>query len=162
MNPTITRGRAPVLMAVTAGLFSTSGLGVKLSTWQPLSILGGRSLLAIGVILLYLDRPRWRWTRIQVIGAVAYLLTQLTFILGIFQIGLSMVLYTLAVPHLRAVETSLILALEPILNPFWVFLVIGEIPGPFALLGGTLVLGAVTARAVVSARGGEADRGLDG
>jgi hypothetical protein len=44
------------------------------------------------------------------------------------------------------------LSMEPILNPLWVFLVMGEVPGRFALIGSTLVLGAVTARAIVSAR----------
>ncbi len=44
------------------------------------------------------------------------------------------------------------ITLEPILNPIWVFLVIGETPGKLALIGGMFVIGAVTARAVVSAR----------
>ena len=40
--------------------------------------------------------------------------------------------------------------LEPVLNPVWVFLVLGEIPGKLAFMGGMLVLVAVIARAVVS------------
>jgi drug/metabolite transporter (DMT)-like permease len=49
-------------------------------------------------------------------------------------------------------ESTIILTLEPILNPVWVFLVIGEAPGQLALLGSMLVVGAVIARAIVSAR----------
>jgi drug/metabolite transporter (DMT)-like permease len=72
--------------------------------------------------------------------------------LGIFQIGLSFVLYSIAIKQVQALEATLILTLEPILNPLWVFLVIGETPGKLALIGGMFVIGAVTARAVVSAR----------
>jgi drug/metabolite transporter (DMT)-like permease len=72
--------------------------------------------------------------------------------LGIFQMGLSFVLYSIAVKHVRALESNLILTLEPILNPVWVFLVLGEKPGPLALVGSALVIGAVTYRAIVSAR----------
>jgi len=67
--------------------------------------------------------------------------------LGIFQIGLAFVLYSMAIRVVRALETTLIVTLEPILNPLWVFLVIGEAPGPMALLGALLVVGGVTWRA---------------
>ncbi len=78
------------------------------------------------------------------LGIIAYL--------GIFQIGLSFVLYSIAIKQVQALESSLILTLEPILNPLWVFLVIGETPGKLALIGGMFVIGAVTVRALVSAR----------
>jgi drug/metabolite transporter (DMT)-like permease len=38
--------------------------------------------------------------------------------------------------------------IEPVLNPLWVFLLLGETPGPLALVGGTIILGAVMVRAV--------------
>jgi drug/metabolite transporter (DMT)-like permease len=76
--------------------------------------------------------------------------------LGMFQMGLALVFNSIAIPFVPALEATLILALEPVLNPVWVFLVIGERPGPMALLGAVLVIGAVVARAVLGARGGEA------
>ena len=36
--------------------------------------------------------------------------------------------------------------IEPVLNPLWVWLLVGEVPSGWALLGGTMVVGAVTAR----------------
>jgi len=72
--------------------------------------------------------------------------------LGIFQIGLSFVLYSMAVKHVKALEANLILTLEPILNPIWVFLVLTEKPGPLALVGSALVIGAVIYRSYISAR----------
>jgi drug/metabolite transporter (DMT)-like permease len=72
-------------------------------------------------------------------------------LLGVFQLGLSYTLYTTAVKHITALEAVLIPVVEPILNPVWVFLVIGEVPGRWAFLGGAIVLAAVTGRYVVSA-----------
>jgi drug/metabolite transporter (DMT)-like permease len=273
----LTRGRAIGLLIVTAVLWSTSGLLIKLSDWQPFSILAGRSVLAAGVFLLYLRGRRFRVTWLHVVGATAFLATQALYItsikmttaanaiflqytapiyvmvlgawllnepptradgasmllvmagmglffgdqlsfghrltsptmvgsllalisgvtmavmtialraqkdgdpaetlllayaagtllgapamaretwtwtntgiilfLGIVQIGLAFVLYSMAIKVVRALEATLIATLEPILNPIWVFLVIGEAPGPMALLGALLVIGGVTARA---------------
>jgi drug/metabolite transporter (DMT)-like permease len=36
--------------------------------------------------------------------------------------------------------------MEPVLNPLWVWLLVGEVPSGWALVGGTMVVGAVTAR----------------
>lgn len=72
--------------------------------------------------------------------------------LGVFQLGIPYLLYSRAIRGLNAVEAVLIQTLEPILNPLWVFWVIGETPGPWALMGGAVVLGAVTLRALAVAR----------
>ncbi len=72
--------------------------------------------------------------------------------LGIFQIGLAFILFTKGIRHIPALEANLIGTLEPILNPVWVFLFIGESMGRFALLGGLVVLVGVIVSAVASAR----------
>jgi len=72
-------------------------------------------------------------------------------LLGVFQLGLPYVLYTLAIRQVTALEAILIPVVEPILSPLWVFLAMGEAPGPWALLGGLIVLTSVTARCVLSA-----------
>ena len=72
--------------------------------------------------------------------------------LGIFQIGLSFLLYTIAIKYLMALESSIIIFLEPILNPVWVFLVLGELPGVLATIGALLVIGATSARAIIGSR----------
>lgn len=64
------------------------------------------------------------------------------------QIGVSYVLYTKAIKNVTALEGVLIPVIEPILNPVWVFLFVGEKPGKWSLIGGTVVLTAVTLRAV--------------
>lgn len=66
-------------------------------------------------------------------------------VLGLFQLGLSYVLYSLAIKRVKALQAVLIAAVEPILNPIWVFLATGERPGGLALLGGLIVMASVLA-----------------
>lgn len=291
------RRQAVIYLVLAAVLWSSSGLLIKVITWQPLSILAGRSIIAAVIYLIYLRHLRlrrnihFRWSPTLAVGAVAFLGTQALFItatkmttaanaiflqytapvyvvilsygwlgerperadwaamaviltgllfffgdrlsfegitgnvlailsgvamavmmvsmrrigrgasgirsrgsgpplktspayvtligyglgalvglpslvqesftpqnlgiiafLGLFQIGLAFILYAAAIQHVQALEATLILTLEPILNPIWVFLIIGEMPGPMALLGSALVVTAVAIRAVISAR----------
>ncbi len=76
----------------------------------------------------------------------------LLLVLGVVQLGLSYRFYAKAIKHVTALEAVIIPVIEPILNPLWVLLCFGERPGPLALIGGTLVLGAVTFRAVAAIR----------
>jgi drug/metabolite transporter (DMT)-like permease len=66
--------------------------------------------------------------------------------LGAFQIALAYVLVTSAIKHIPALEASVILLIEPVFNPIWAWVVQGEVPGAWALLGGALILGATTAK----------------
>jgi len=72
--------------------------------------------------------------------------------LGIFQIGVAFIFFTKGIKHIPALEANLIGTLEPILNPVWVFLFLGERMGKSALLGGLVVLVGVIVSAVGSAR----------
>ncbi len=73
-------------------------------------------------------------------------------LLGTVQLGMSYHLYARAIRHVTALEAVLIPVIEPILNPVWVLLLVGEKPAGLALVGGVVVLGAVTLRAVASIR----------
>lgn len=276
MNMSNLHRQSIFLLVMTALLWSSSGLCVKIINWHPLSILSARSMIATVVFIIYLRHFNLRWAGLQIAGAFGYVGTQLFFIsatklttaanaiflqytsplyivlfgywllgerpqaadwvsmlviftgmllffgdelsfnglygnllailsgmlmavmilcmrrqkagipgntillgnilgaliglpslfqesislssiaiisyLGIFQIGLSFVFYSIAIKHVKALESTLILTMEPILNPLWVFLAIGEAPSRLAMVGGVLVLGAVAARAVISAR----------
>ena len=72
-------------------------------------------------------------------------------LLGVVQLGLSYVLYSEAIKHVTALEAVLIPGIEPILNPIWVFLILGEVPGKWALVGGFIVFISVTARCLIAA-----------
>lgn len=73
-------------------------------------------------------------------------------LLGVVQLGVSYWLYARAIRHVTALEAVLIPVIEPILNPVWVLLFLGEKPSRWSLVGGAIVLSAVTLRAVVSVR----------
>jgi drug/metabolite transporter (DMT)-like permease len=73
-------------------------------------------------------------------------------LLGVFQLGLSYVLFTKGIRHVRALEASLISTIEPVLNPVWVALALGERPQFWAIVGGILVIVAATLRGVFTAR----------
>jgi drug/metabolite transporter (DMT)-like permease len=79
--------------------------------------------------------------------------------LGVIQIGLAFILFTWSIKHIPALEANLIGTLEPILNPVWVFLFLGERMGQSALLGGLVVLAGVIVSAVGSARTEQASPG---
>lgn len=71
-------------------------------------------------------------------------------LLGVFQLGLSYFFYTKAIRHVTALEAVLIPVIEPILNPVWVYVMMGETPSPWAILGSGIILGAVTWRALAA------------
>ena len=277
MRPPTPHTRAVIFLLLTALLWSSGGLFVKVIDWQPLSIFGGRGIIASLVFLLVLRGVRLRYSRMQLAGAAGYAAAQFLFILatkltaaanaiflqytapihvlllgywilgerplridwitmgaifaglllffgdalnleglygniaavlsgismavmmvcmraqkdgrpadivllgslfsaliglpsllqeswtlpdvgiilylGFFQTSLAFILYTRAIRQVRALESILILTLEPILNPLWVLLVVGEVPGPLAIAGGTIVIGAVVARALAGPAG---------
>jgi len=66
-------------------------------------------------------------------------------IMGSVQLGIGCLLATAASRHLRATELGLLALLEPILGPVWVWVLMGEDPGPATLVGGAIVFGAVIA-----------------
>jgi drug/metabolite transporter (DMT)-like permease len=74
------------------------------------------------------------------LGLLAYL--------GVFQLGLAYLLFSRGVTGTPAIEASLIVLIEPVLNPIWTFLVAGERMGPWAIAGGAVVLAATAWRTV--------------
>jgi len=270
------RSKAILFLLLSAILWSSGGLFIKMVSWNPVAIAGFRSLIAMMVIVAYVRHPRFTWTFPQIGGAIAYavtvtlfvIATKLTtaanaillqytapvyvaflgawvleerpqwfdwltigmvlggmalffidhlvpgsllgnilailsgvsfasfvlfmrkqrnespfetvilgnlltgliglpfmfgsmpdarswiglFFLGVIQLGLSYVLYSKAIKHVTALEAILVPGIEPILNPIWVFLILGERPGKWALIGGFIVLISVTLRSLIAIR----------
>lgn len=80
--------------------------------------------------------------------------TELLFVLllGVFQLGIPYVLYSLASKHCSPLSCALIGTLEPLLNPVWVFLFVGEIPGFYALIGAVIVILSISVWLVAQSR----------
>ncbi len=72
--------------------------------------------------------------------------------LGVIQIGLAYVLLTRALERLRALEISLLLLLEPVLNVLLAWWIHAEVPGPWAIGGGIAILVTTAAKSWVDAR----------
>ncbi len=72
--------------------------------------------------------------------------------LGVFQLGIPYVLLAHASGWCPPLICALLGAIEPLLNPLWVALFDGEVPGITALIGGVIVIAAVTALCIYDAR----------
>ncbi len=65
-------------------------------------------------------------------------------ILGVFQLGISYILYVESSKYCPPLACCLLGAAEPLLNPVWVLIFDGERPGVFALIGGVIVVVSIT------------------
>jgi drug/metabolite transporter (DMT)-like permease len=70
--------------------------------------------------------------------------------LGVFQIALAYWCLTRAVRTLPALEVSLLLLIEPVLNPIWTWLIRGEAPGGLVVVGGAVILVATAIRSMTT------------
>jgi len=265
------RSRAIIYLVLTAILWSLGGVLIKSVKWNPVAIAGARSAIASLVMLAYIRRPRFTWSRAQILAAIFYagtvilfvtanklttaanaillqygapvyvaifgsiilkektttadwitillvifgmflffldelrpgdlsgniiaILSGITFalyivfmrkqkdespiestllgniltviiglpfmlssspetrsswigilLLGTIQLGISYILYSIAIKDVTALEAILIPIIEPVLNPVWVFLAMGETPGRWAFVGGAIILASVTLR----------------
>ncbi len=93
------------------------------------------------IISLFLPMPH---ITLESLAAIA--------VLGTIQIGLSAILFSIAIKRVSAVSANLIAIIEPVFNPLWVFLALGETPGAHALIGGGIIILAVTGASIITAR----------
>jgi len=61
-------------------------------------------------------------------------------LMGIIQVGLAYVFFSVSIKRTSALLASLMVAIEPVLNPVWVALATPEKPGRYALLGGIVII----------------------
>jgi hypothetical protein len=68
------------LLLITAVLWSLGGVLVKSIDWNPMAIAGTRSAIALPVIIACVGWPGWRFSRLQIGGAIAYAGTVIFFV----------------------------------------------------------------------------------
>jgi drug/metabolite transporter (DMT)-like permease len=110
------------------------------------SVIYGNLLLALvmGMLMLFFGYPfaRVGWPDAFI---VAYL--------GVVQLGLGYSLFTLGIARgVRSLQAGIICYVEPMLNPLWVFLVLGERPSAWAILGGAIITVAVVIHTLKASR----------
>jgi len=144
-NPTLGNTLASISGLTWAGTiiglrYLRSGSATRDNTAAPAIVLGNvMAFLACGYSLLSL-----KGISLADAGLLLYL--------GVVQIGLAYILVTRAVAHISALEASILLLLEPVINPIWSFAIHGERPGQWALVGGVVILAATTLKAAVDSR----------
>jgi len=127
------------LAALASGVaFAFSILGLRLLRHDgPAALLYGNLLAAAAVLPLWPAGPA---ASAIDLGILLYL--------GVFQLGLAYLAFSRGVAGTPAIEASLLILLEPVLNPIWTYLLAGERPGPWAIAGGAVVLGATAWRTI--------------
>jgi drug/metabolite transporter, DME family len=127
-----------VVAALSGVSFALSIVGLRrLRESGPSALVWGNFLAAAATLPLWTAGPSA--TRLD-LALLAYL--------GVFQLGVSYLAFTRGVAGTPAIEASLLVLLEPVLNPIWTFLVAGERPGPWAIAGGAVVLAATAWRTI--------------
>jgi drug/metabolite transporter (DMT)-like permease len=114
----------PVVFAANVILLRRIGAAADM---VPTVFLGGLFALSVALPLGWPLTASW-----PDVGVLA--------VMGIGQLGLGCLFFTLAVPHLSAAEIGLLSLLETTLGPVWVWLGIGERPSAPALFGGAMVI----------------------
>lgn len=67
-------------------------------------------------------------------------------LMGLVQFALPYVLFTAGLRLVQSAEASLIALVEPVLNPIWVAIIVGEEPTIATILGGTIILAGLAVR----------------
>jgi drug/metabolite transporter, DME family len=134
-SPTVTAPN-PVLgnwLGVASGVaWASTVMGYRWAARDP-SVFGA-ALLAGNVIVALIAIPLgWPITATPRDWAIVAFL-------GVFQISLSYAFLAIAMREVPALEASLLMLLEPVLNPVWTWLVHGERVGVASLVGGAIVL----------------------
>jgi drug/metabolite transporter (DMT)-like permease len=73
-------------------------------------------------------------------------------LLGVVQLTIPYLLYSVAIRHVRALDASIISIIEPILNPIWVMLATNERPAFWSIVGGSIVLATSLGRSLLASR----------
>ncbi len=136
------QGMGGALAGIVYGLASGVGfalLTVLLRRYQhsdPLKTIAFNNMV-VAVLLL-----PWVWDRLVLSPRDLLLM----FIMGTVQLGGPYVLYAYALRRVVARDAALISLLEPLLNPVWVFLIVGEVPAATTFLGGAFIVGGLFLR----------------
>ena len=139
LTPGDIEGNIAALLAGVA--FATFFLGMKKNDPQygESSIFYGNILVALFCIPFITDM---QGISLQDFAMVSFL--------GVFQIAFAYALFSYGLKRIIAVEASIISMFEPVLNPIWVFIGYGEVPSFYAIIGGIIIITAITARTIIS------------
>ncbi|MEG0379198.1 MAG: DMT family transporter [Eubacterium sp.] len=131
-NPTAMMGN---MLALSAGIAYAleQYFMEKKYPMDDVTMMGVINFIMAGVILIFMN-SQVSITGIAPIGWVYLLL------LGVIQIGISYLIFLKGIRLVSAFEASILSLLEPILNPIFVFLFVGEAPSTYTMIGFAMIL----------------------
>lgn len=126
-----------------AALFSGIFLGLYIMLLRHTKAEGFNPAIAViygNFLLALVNAP----TGVSVIPSMTFMDWFAVTFLGVVQIGISYILFIKGVRGgTRPLDASLIGFIEPLLNPVWVFIFVGERPSRWAILGGAIIISAI-------------------
>ncbi|MEA2603733.1 MAG: hypothetical protein QOF89_4725 [Acidobacteriota bacterium] len=131
-----------VTWALTIMGLRSLGRSAGEGSWAPASAFWGNVFAALACLPLALPVTASRPTDWVILGY-----------LGVFQIAIAYLVLLRGLERVGAFEASLLLLLEPVLNPIWAWLVHGERPGAWSLAGGGVIIFATVVKSWVDGRG---------
>lgn len=137
-NPALGNALAAVTGLTWALIVAALRLIGKDGTTSSLPVVTAGNLLAFGVALPWALPVRE--VGVTDLSVLLYL--------GCFQIGLAYFFMTRGVRHVPAFEASVLILLEPAMNPVWTYLLHGERPGWMTLAGGAIIMASTLAHTV--------------
>ncbi len=134
------------VLAVASGVtWALTVIGFRWTAREGVGL--GTTWLAGNLIVMLIGLPM----ALPVGGATATDWTIIAF-LGVFQITLAYAFMSIGMREVPALEASLIMLVEPALNPVWAWLVHGERVGAATLAGGAMIVATTAAKTIVDAR----------
>lgn len=127
------------LLALVCGISTAAFYVISCKIADPtvtlsMTAMGHGWVFLIGIPFLFLYPPEFS---AQSLGAILFL--------GAIQQGAAFIVYSKVTKSVSAVTFAIISSLEPIFNPIWVFIALGDAPTPFAIAGAVIVIGSILA-----------------
>lgn len=142
------RSAGNIAALVSGGFFALMLILARHSRKE--TVLGGTFLGGVFTIALGGAAAIWTGAGLIVTGSDLGLIL----LMGAFTIGLGIALVTIGTPYVPAAEVSLLVLIESVLGPVWVWLFVGEAMRAQEMLGGAIVLASVVGLALASRRRG--------
>jgi len=175
LGETIRRATALAMAAALAGILVMVGGGLVIGTiWGNLLALGASFGFAIFSVLLRRGREHDMLPCVVIAGTISALIAlpvvlagapslaaalvlsprdlALCAAMGAVAVGCGLAVYTLGARHVPVAELTLLSLTELALAPIWVWLAVNEVPSGYTLIGGAIIVSAITAQALPGAR----------
>ncbi|MGH7843575.1 MAG: DMT family transporter [Candidatus Binatia bacterium] len=129
--------RAPAdLWGVSAAVLSGLLFAVYMTNLRFLQKIAPASLTFVNNLACWLTL--FPVVRTDLVLSLDQVLTLAT--MGVVQLGIPYFLFSKGLEKISLQEASLIVLIEPVLNPIWVALTIGELPAAATVVGGSIIL----------------------